>query len=195
MNEASTPEPAPNSGDPGASGVPPQPQAAPAAPAAAPRRASARFMLSHIGHFIALGFGSGLSPVAPGTVGTLYAWLSFLVLDPWLSAKQWGLLIALSFIAGIGLCGRTARALGTDDPSAVVWDEIVAFWFVLWLLMPAGLWAQAAAFALFRLFDAVKRGPVGWADRRFKGGFGIMFDDAVAAGLALFVIALARRIW
>ena len=84
----------------------------------------------------------------------------------------------------------------------MVWDEIIAFWAVLWLLMPAGLWAQAVAFGLFRFFDAVKPGPVGWADRAFKlrpgepigwrQGFGIIFDDLVAALCTLLVIALWR---
>jgi phosphatidylglycerophosphatase A len=99
-------------------------------------------------------------------------------------------------------CTVTARNLRVLDPSAVVWDEVVAFWLVLWLVMPAGLWGQIAAFALFRFFDAVKPGPVGWADQLFhdvnpatdrhawrKAGFGIMFDDLVAAACALLVIA------
>ncbi|MDE2048713.1 MAG: phosphatidylglycerophosphatase A [Betaproteobacteria bacterium] len=170
--------------------------AAPVAPAAAaPRRATARFMLRNVGHFVALGFGSGLSPVAPGTAGTLYGWLLFVVLDMWLTPVQWGVLIAVGFVAGIWLCGRTARALNTQDPSAVVWDEIVAFWAVLWLITPASLLAQALAFALFRFFDAAKPGPVGWADRTFHGGFGIMFDDALAAGCTLLVWAVGVRLW
>ena len=84
--------------------------------------------------------------------------------------------------------------MNVADPSPVVWDEVIAFWIVLWLLLPAGLPAQLAAFALFRFFDAVKPGPVGWADNLFhgfgwKGGFGILFDDLVAALCTLLVIA------
>ena len=83
------------------------------------------------------------------------------------------------------------------DCSNIVWDEVAAFWLVLWLVMPAGFWGQLVAFALFRVFDAVKKGPVGWADAAFhgtgpKGGFGIMFDDLVAALLTLLVIAAWR---
>ena len=83
--------------------------------------------------------------------------------------------------------------------SAIVWDEIVAFWLVLWLLLPAGFWAQFWAFVLFRFFDAVKPGPVAWADGLFKGlgwrgGWGIVFDDLVAAFCTLFVIALWRSL-
>ena len=172
-------------------------------------RASARFMLGHPARCIALGFGSGLSPRAPGTVGTLWAWASFLVADAWLTPSQWGWLIAASLPLGWWACTRCAQQLGQADPGAIVWDEVVAFWIVLWLLMPAGWWAQAAAFVLFRFFDAAKPGPVGWADWRFKlrpapagsppaaigwrQGFGILFDDLVAALCTLLVIALWQR--
>ena len=82
-----------------------------------------------------------------------------------------------------------------QDPSAIVWDEIVAFWLILWLWMPVGLWGQFVAFVLFRFFDAVKPGPVGWADRHFhglgwRGGWGIMLDDLVAAFCTLLCISL-----
>jgi phosphatidylglycerophosphatase A len=173
------------------------PQAAPilAEKNAVPSRANARFLFSSPVHFISLGAGSGLSPFAPGTVGTLYAWLSFLVLDRYLNNLQWSLLISLGFIIGIWLTARTASALNTADPSAVVWDEIVAFWLVLWIVMPASLAAQFIAFVLFRFFDAVKPGPVGWADREFSGGVGIMLDDLIAAGCTLLTIALWQRVF
>ncbi len=132
------------------------------------RRASAAFfsfMLSHPAHAIALGFGSGLSPIAPGTVGTLWGWMAFLVLMPWLSAAQMGLLIAGGPLVGWWACTITARNLRVADPARIVWDEVVAFWLVLWLAMPMGFWGQLAAFALFRFFDAAKPGPVGWADQ------------------------------
>ena len=155
------------------------------------------FVFSHPAHFIAFGFGSGLAPVAPGTWGTLWAWLAFVILQQWLTPTQLGELIALSLPLGWWACTVTARNLRVADPSAVVWDEIVCFWIVLWLLMPAGWLAQGAAFALFRFFDAVKPGPVGWADRSFKGlgwrgGFGILVDDLVAAFCTLLVLALWR---
>ena len=99
----------------------------------------------------------------------------------------------------------TARNLQTQDPSPVVWDEIIAFWIILWLLMPVGLVGQAIAFGLFRVFDAVKRGPVGWADACFKPargrlpgwpqGFGIIFDDLVAALCTLAVFEAGRWGW
>lgn len=173
--------------------------------APAPRRADWRFLLEHPAHAIALGFGSGLSPVAPGTVGTLWAWLVFAVLRPHLGEMQWAWLIGASLVVGWWACTRGARALGQADPSAIVWDEVVAFWIVLWLVTPAGWVGQLVAFALFRFFDAAKPGPVGWADARFKlrpgqrigwaQGFGILFDDLVAALCALLVIALWRFLW
>ncbi|NML85579.1 phosphatidylglycerophosphatase A [Polaromonas sp.] len=177
----------------------------PAPVSLAPVRPTARFMLTHPAHFIALGFGSGLSPVAPGTAGTLWGWLSFLVLQQWLSAAQLGWLIAASIPVGWWVCTVTARNMRVLDPGSIVWDEIAAFWLVLWLVMPTGLTGQAVAFALFRYFDAAKPGPVGWADQLSHGvnpatdrhawswaGFGIMFDDLVAAGCTLLVIALWR---
>ncbi len=176
--------------------------------ALAPSRATARFMLSHPAHAIALGFGSGLSPVAPGTAGTLWAWVAYLVMQKYLNTWQIGTVIAMSTAVGWWACTVCARNLQTTDPSNIVWDEVVAFWLVLWLVMPSngdvwttgsGFWAQAVAFALFRFFDAAKPGPVGWADSLFhgfgwKGGFGILFDDFVAAFCTLLVIAMWRFI-
>jgi phosphatidylglycerophosphatase A len=172
---------------------------------AAPRRADARFMLQHPAHLIALGFGSGLSPRAPGTVGTLWAWAAFVLLQHWLDDRQWAAVLFVGLLLGLWACTVTARHLGIADPSAIVWDEVIAFWAVLWLLLPAGLLLQVLAFALFRFFDAVKPGPVGWADRRFKlragqaigwpQGVGILLDDLVAALCTLLVIAVGVRLW
>ena len=156
-----------------------------------------QFLVNHPAHLIALGFGAGLSPVAPGTVGTLWAWASFLVLQVWMTPLQLGLLIAVALLVGWWACTLTARHLGVADPGAIVWDEVVAFWLVLWLVTPTSFWGQLGAFALFRFLDAAKPGPVAWADRLFKGfgwrgGWGILFDDVVAAFCTLLVIALWR---
>src|SRR5690606_5291460 len=133
---------------------------------AAPVRPSARFMLRHPAHLVALGFGSGLSPVAPGTVGTLWAWLAFTVLNPVMTDARWGWLLLGGLAVGWWACTVTARHLDVEDPSAIVWDEVLAFWLVLWLVTPAGVITQCIAFVLFRFFDAAKPGPVGWADGR-----------------------------
>jgi len=156
---------------------------------------AARFMWSHPAHVLAMGFGSGLSPKAPGTVGTLWAWAAYGLMNLFLTTSDIGLLIALSLPVGWWACTVTAQHMQVQDPSAIVWDEIVAFWLILWLWMPVGLWGQFIAFVLFRFFDAVKPGPVGWADRHFhglgwRGGWGIMFDDLVAAFCTLLCISL-----
>ena len=168
-------------------------------------RPTARFMFSHPAHVIALGLGSGLSRIAPGTSGTLWAWVAFIVLAPWVNDLAWAWIIGLSLPIGWWACSVTARHMGIADPGSIVWDEVVAFWLVLWLVSPTGLVGQVMAFGLFRFFDAVKPGPVGWADALFHGvnpatdvhawkraGLGIMLDDLVAAGCTLLVIALWR---
>jgi len=173
---------------------PPQepPRAEPAAGAAGPRAANVRFMLTHPWHILSLGFGSGLSRIVPGTAGTLFAWASFELLNPHLTVLDWGLLIVAGFFAGIPITGFTAKKMRTDDPSAIVWDEIVAFWLVLLMVTPESFTGQLWAFVVFRFFDMVKPPPIRYFDRRLKGGFGIMFDDLVAAFFTLFVIALWR---
>lgn len=166
----------------------------------APRRADFAFMRSHPARWIALGFGSGLARRAPGTVGTLWAWAAFLVFDRWLGALGWAVVIGAALPIGVWACARTAQDLALVDPGVIVWDEVIAFWIVLWLLMPASLLAQAAAFVLFRYFDIAKPGPVGWCDRRFKGargwmqGVGIIADDLVAALCTLLVISVTHFI-
>ena len=154
-------------------------------------------MLRHPAHAIALGFGSGLSPKAPGTVGSLWGWASWLLIQNSLSLTSQAALILVSLLIGWWACTLTARHMGVSDPGSIVWDEIVAMWLILFLLMPAGFMAQLSAFLLFRFFDTVKPGPVAWADRLFKGfgwrgGWGIMFDDLVAALCTLIVLALWR---
>ena len=158
---------------------------------------SRRFLLAHPAHLIALGFGSGLSLIAPGTVGTMWAWVMFVLMQPLFTPLEMGVVIALSLLIGWWACTVTAQHMGVADPGAIVWDEVVAFWLVLWLVMPTDFGGQFGAFVLFRFFDAVKPGPVRWADGLFKGlgwrgGWGILFDDLVAAFCTLLVIALWR---
>jgi phosphatidylglycerophosphatase A len=162
-----------------------------------PLHPNARFLLSHPAHFIALGAGSGLSRIAPGTVGTLWAWASFGVLQSWLTPAQIGWVIGITAIVSIWAGMRTAQHLQVMDPGSIVIDEIVAFWLILLLVTPTTFWGQLGAFVLFRYFDAAKPGPVRWADRTFKGfgwrgGFGILFDDLVAAFCVLVIFAMIR---
>ncbi|MBV9892093.1 MAG: phosphatidylglycerophosphatase A [Rhizobacter sp.] len=166
------------------------------------RRPNWRFVLSHPAHVIALGLGSGLAPMAAGTSGTLFAWVTYELLLARVGDTVMALVLVFGFAIGWWACTVSARHLDQTDPSSVVWDEVLAFWLVLWLVTPASWPAQTAAFVLFRIFDAAKPGPVAWADQRFKGrrsapigwaqGFGILFDDLVAALCTLVVIAVWR---
>jgi phosphatidylglycerophosphatase A len=158
----------------------------------------ARFMLSHPAHVIAQGFGSGLPRYLPGTSGTLFAWLAFNVLSQrWpdlFTPLNWAIVIAAGFALGIWACRQTGRDLGIADHGSMVWDEIIAFWLVLLFLAPADFGTQCWAFFWFRFFDMVKPSPIRYFDRRFKGGFGVMWDDIVAAFYTLLLFALWRTI-
>jgi phosphatidylglycerophosphatase A len=160
----------------------------PASGGAVAERTDLRFLLKHPAHFVAFGFGTGLAPKAPGTVGTLLglplSWLiEFAATD---TPNRLALLVA-AFLIGIWACARTGHALGVPDHGGIVWDEIVAFALVLAFTPPGWLWTLAA-FALFRLFDIVKPWPIRQFDARLKNGFGVMFDDLLAAGYTLAVI-------
>jgi phosphatidylglycerophosphatase A len=139
--------------------------------------------------WIALGFGTGLSPKAPGTVASLAAvalwWLVFADLA---LPVQIGI-VSAGFVLGVLSSQWMIAKTGVKDPGYIVCDEFIGMWIAL-LLLPKTLLAYALAFALFRLFDIVKKGPVGWADKRFSDGFGVMFDDVIAGLLALGVLQL-----
>ena len=142
--------------------------------------------------FLGFGFGTGLAPVAPGTFGTLPA-LPMAALLLALGMSAWGItaIAAVLFVVGIGICNHTEQALGIQDYGGIVWDEIVAMLLVLaWT--PATLWWWVLAFALFRLFDAIKPWPIRWFDSKVHGGFGIMLDDLIAAGFALLVLGAVK---
>jgi phosphatidylglycerophosphatase A len=157
-------------------------------------RPDARFTFGHPAHFIALGFGAGLSRFAPGTAGTLVALpIWYLIGKAYDPLVLFGLLGFL-FAVGIWACELTGRHLGIADHGSMCWDEVVAFLLVL-ALCPDDLWWQAAAFFLFRAFDVVKPPPIRGFERRLKGGFGVMFDDLLAAGYTLLVLALAKRLF
>lgn len=161
-------------------------------------RPGPRFMLSHPAHILAQGFGSGLSPVVPGTLGTLFGWFSFALLTwrwpGFFTAFNWAVIIGAGFVVGVWACDKTGHDMGIADHGSMVWDEIIAFWIVMLFVMPAGILTQLAAFLVFRFFDMVKPPPIGYFDRHFKGGFGVMWDDIVAAFYTLLVFAVWRSI-
>lgn len=159
---------------------------------------TATFMLSHPYYFIAQGFGSGLSPIMPGTVGTLLGWAMFVVLSrrwPSLFTEwHWAWIIGIGFFVGVHVCERTGRALGVSDHGSMVWDEIIAMWLVMLFIMPADFITQCWAFFWFRVFDMAKPPPIAYFDQHLKGGFGVMWDDIVAAFYTLLLFTIWRLI-
>lgn len=151
---------------------------------------TAKTVFSSPVHFLAFGFGSGLSPFAPGTAGTLAAIPLYLLL---VQLPLWGYVVALLLMAlvGIWICGESSRRLGVHDHGGIVWDEFAGFLLTM-LAAPAGWVWMVVGFCLFRLFDIWKPWPIRLVDRDVPGGFGIMFDDILAgiyAWIALQVLA------
>jgi phosphatidylglycerophosphatase A len=164
-----------------------------------------RFMMSSPLHVIALGFGSGLSRFAPGTFGTVFACLLFWVVQIWVDSCSggrvchlisdwlWPVLIILGFLLGCWACQVTGKRLGSSDHGAMVWDEIVAMCLVLYIL-PKTWTVQVFGFLVFRAIDIIKPQPIRYFDKKWKNGFGVMFDDLLAAGITLLLMAICFRI-
>ncbi len=150
-----------------------------------------RAILGHPAGWIASGFGSGLSPVAPGTAG------SALALIPWLALRGLPLplhvlALVLAFALGVWVSNIVIARLRIEDPGVIVWDEFVGQWIALvpLLIRPQGWPWIVAGFVLFRLFDVWKPWPVSWADRTIKGGLGVMLDDVLAGTYAAIAITI-----
>jgi phosphatidylglycerophosphatase A len=139
---------------------------------------SNRAILANPIHLLAFGFGAGLSPKAPGTMGTVVAVLIYLVL-PSMPPIIYAGLVLLSFVFGIWICAKTAEDLGVHDHGGIVWDEFVGYWITMFMA-PSGLFWVLLGFVLFRLLDIVKPWPIKWADKELAGGLGIMLDDVLA---------------
>ncbi len=139
-------------------------------------------------HLLAFGFGSGLAPRAPGTFGTLVGIVFFWPLAG-LPPTAYLLIVAMLFVLGVWLCGKTSRDLGVHDHGGIVWDEIVGLLVTLFGAPFEGS-VVLAGFVLFRFFDIVKPWPIGWLDRRVSGGFGIMIDDVLAGVFAAAILQL-----
>jgi len=140
---------------------------------------------------LAFGFGSGLSPKAPGTMGTLAAIPLWWLLAQ-LPLSTYLVVVLIAAVAGIVICGRAADRLGVHDHGGIVWDEFVGFWIAM-AALPVTWQSLILGFVLFRLFDILKPWPISWLDRRVSGGFGIMIDDVIAglaaAGVITFLTA------
>lgn len=170
----------------------PPPSSSPDAPPHGPEP-SLGWMLASVPRFLALGLGSGLVRPAPGTWGTLTGWLLWLLAWQYVPFAWAGAGILFSFALGWWLCERVGTELGVPDHGAIVWDEMVAIWLVLWLV-PATLLTQAVAVAVFRVFDIIKPPPIGFFDRRFPNGFGVMWDDILAALYSLLLMWAGLRL-
>ena len=141
-------------------------------------------------HLFALGFGAGLAPVAPGTFGSVVGVVFALALVPFglISA---GIVTLLATVAGVWICGESARRLGVHDHPGIVWDEIAGMMIAM-LAAPLTWWGVLCAFALFRLFDIWKPWPIREVDHGMAGGAGIMLDDVMAGIFAAIVLLLVR---
>ncbi|OCG54309.1 phosphatidylglycerophosphatase A [Gilliamella sp. Choc6-1] len=138
-------------------------------------------------HFLAVGLGSGLSPIMPGTMGSLMAiplWLLFYGLQPTL---YW-VFILVTFIFGCFICQKTSDDIHTHDSGHIVWDEFVGMWITLFFIPQLSVMWIAIAFVAFRIFDMAKPWPIRWFDKRIPGGFGIMVDDVIAAIFSSFTV-------
>jgi phosphatidylglycerophosphatase A len=148
----------------------------------------ARFVLSHPFHLLAFGLGSGLTPIAPGTAGTLMAVPLYLAMQS-LPLSVYLTLTGLMLSAGFWICAYTSRALCVHDHEGIVWDEIVGY-LITMFMAPEGWFWVVLGFGLFRVFDILKPWPVGWFDQNVKGGIGIMSDDVIAAVYAAMALQL-----
>ena len=137
-------------------------------------------------HLLALGFGSGAAPKAPGTCGTLVAVILYWPLSQ-LNLNQYLLMVLVTCVVGIYLCGKTAEDLGVHDHGSIVWDEFAGFWITM-IAAPVGWVWVLIGFVLFRFFDIIKPWPINWIDKKVTGGVGIMLDDVVAGVMAALVL-------
>ena len=174
----------------------------------APSPITFAWMLGSINRTIALGLGSGLSRFAPGTAGTLLAWILYLVMQVFFSESVMVVVIIFGLVYGCWACGICSKDLGYPDHGSIVWDEIIAFWLVLFCIGSESFVIQALAFALFRFLDAIKPWPINRVDRYFKRnahvntlreiiwqGFGIIADDLLAAFFTIALILLGMRLF
>jgi len=152
------------------------------------KKMKANFKLSDPIQCLALGFGSGLAPKAPGTFGTLAAIPLFLLMSP-LSAMNYLIAVLIISLVGIYICGYAAKAGGVHDHPAIVWDEFAGY-FITMFMVPVSWQSILVGFILFRIFDIFKPWPISYLDKNCHGGFGIMIDDIVAGLAALGIMHL-----
>lgn len=143
---------------------------------------------------LAFGFGSGLSPIMPGTLGTLVAVPLYLLMAEWLPIEWYIGWVGVAAFAGVYICGHTSSQLGVHDHPGIVWDEFVGFWITM-IAAPRDWYWLVAGFIMFRLIDIIKPWPISLADKKIHGGFGIMLDDVMAGAVACICLQLAVFFW
>jgi phosphatidylglycerophosphatase A len=168
------------------------PHQPPPAAAPAPVAAPAPDLLRHPVQLLAFGFGSGLSPWAPGTLGTVLA-IPFYLLIAEANLLQYTVIVVLAAVLGVWICGVASRQLQVHDHPGIVWDEFVGYWITMWAL-PVTLEWVIAGFVVFRAYDIVKPWPVSLLDRKVGGGLGIMIDDVLAGAMACLTLHIAQRL-
>lgn len=144
-------------------------------------------------HFLAFGLGSGASPYAPGTVGTVAAIIPYIWMQD-LSLTNYLIMLVVTTLIGIWLCDKTSKDIGVHDHGGIVWDEFVGFWITM-IMAPAGWGWILIGFILFRIFDILKPWPIGWADSKVSGGLGIMLDDILAGIYAALILQFIAFLW
>ena len=154
--------------------------------------ARAKRVFTHPLYFAAFGFGSGLSPKAPGTAGTIAAVPLYLLIAG-LHPGIYAAVVFIAFVAGVAICDWVARDMAVKDPGAIVWDEFVGLWIALFML-PNGWYWLLFGFLLFRIFDILKPWPVSYFDRELAGGLGIMLDDVAAGFYSLIVLQISAYV-
>lgn len=148
-----------------------------------------RFITSRPVYFLAFGIGTGLSPKAPGTVGTLVGYPLYFLMIAYLPFEVVMCVLAVMYLIGIWICDVAGKAVGLADHPGIVWDEIIAMALVL-CYSPQNIYGYIGAFVAFRLFDIIKPWPINLIDERMKNGHGVMLDDLLAAGYSIALIQL-----
>jgi len=161
--------------------------------AVAGRGALKKVVFGSTSGFLAFGFGSGLSPFAPGTMGTLVA-VPFIFALKALGTMGFWVVLVLLFLLGVQMCGSVSRKLGVHDHGGIVWDEMVGYWLSAAFVPLQWPWLLAV-FLLFRFFDILKPWPIRQLDKKVSGGFGIMIDDVVAALFTVCILAAVQHFW
>jgi phosphatidylglycerophosphatase A len=151
-------------------------------------------VFSNLNHFLAFGFGSGLSPYAPGTMGTIAAIPVYLLMVLYLPVWLYLSLTVFFLMWGILICNSVSNDLQTHDFSGIVWDEIVGY-LITMMFLPVSWEFILLGFIFFRLFDIIKPWPISWLDREISGGLGIMLDDVLAGFFAWAVLMLIHYLW